>query len=131
MGTVILIIPHTAHSPPIQHTAMVVAGFLVLVLTALSVNSASASIVTGRGGQMLSGPSETRGEYLSHMSPELISLMKQDLPDLRDIRIVDGPSGPRLDMPLSGCRDSMDCHHRSTNYLGLLVRMIETGKRRK
>ncbi|CAL4157165.1 unnamed protein product [Meganyctiphanes norvegica] len=107
---------------------MVVIGFLALVLTVLSIQSASAAIVTGRTGQMLG---ETRGEYLRQMSPELISLLKQDLPDIRDIRIVDGPSGPRLDMPLTGCRDSMDCHQRFTNYLGLLVRMIETGKRRK
>jgi len=112
---------------------MVVAGsFALLVLTVLSLHSASAAIVTaGRNGQMVGLPGETRGEYIRHMSPELISLLKQDLPDIRDIRIVDGPSGPRLDMPLTGCRDSMDCHQRFTNYLGLLVRMIETGKRRK
>ncbi|CAL4108348.1 unnamed protein product [Meganyctiphanes norvegica] len=107
---------------------MVVVGFLALVLTVLSVQSASAAIVTGRNGQMLG---ETRGEYLRHMTPELTSLLKQDLPDIRDMRIVDGPTGPRLDMPLAGCRDSMDCHQRFSNYLGLLVRMIETGKRRK
>ncbi|XP_042893200.1 uncharacterized protein LOC122267240 isoform X1 [Penaeus japonicus] len=88
---------------------------------------------TARGRQASSGSKmvSPRTEYVHDLNPELVSLLQQTLPEIRDIRIVDGPDGPRLDMPLSGCRDSLDCHHRFTNYLGLLVRMMETGKRRK
>ncbi|XP_069986231.1 uncharacterized protein [Penaeus vannamei] len=88
---------------------------------------------TARGRHDSSGSKlvSPRNEYMHDLNPELVSLLQQTLPEIRDIRIVDGPDGPRLDMPLSGCRDSLDCHHRFTNYLGLLVRMMETGKRRK
>ncbi|KAK7078249.1 hypothetical protein SK128_014932 [Halocaridina rubra] len=82
------------------------------------------------GGADVSKLVKSRGDYLNDLNPELVTLLQQTLPEIHDIRIIDGPNGPRLDMPLSGCRDSLDCHHRFTNYLGLLVRMMETGKRK-
>ncbi|XP_071522455.1 uncharacterized protein [Panulirus ornatus] len=103
---------------------------MVLVLMAVMADPSCAAVLPGgaAGHKMM----EPEIEYLHDLNnSELVSLLRQNLPQIRDIRIVDGPNGPRLDMPLSGCRDSLDCHHRFTNYLGLLVRMMETGKRRK
>ncbi|KAK4293504.1 hypothetical protein Pmani_033810 [Petrolisthes manimaculis] len=76
-------------------------------------------VVGGEGGP----------QYIHHLNSDLVTLLQRSLPEVHDIRIVEGPNGPRLDMPLSGCKDSLECHHRFTNYLGLLVRMMETGKK--
>ncbi|KAK3893270.1 hypothetical protein Pcinc_002903 [Petrolisthes cinctipes] len=76
-------------------------------------------VVGGEGGP----------QYTHHLNSDLVTLLQRSLPEVHDIRIVQGPNGPRLDMPLSGCKDSLECHHRFTNYLGLLVRMMETGKK--
>ncbi|XP_045107464.1 uncharacterized protein LOC123502318 [Portunus trituberculatus] len=78
---------------------------------------------------MVMGGGEVGPEYLHHLQSDLAQLRQHALPEIRDVRIVDGNTGPRLDMPLTGCRDSLDCHHRFANYLGLLVRMIETGRK--
>lgn len=106
------------------------AAVVMAVAVVSAARLAHAAVLPGHdsSGSKLVSP---RNEYMHDLNPELVSLLQQTLPEIRDIRIVDGPDGPRLDMPLSGCRDSLDCHHRFTNYLGLLVRMMETGKRRK
>ncbi|XP_050732132.1 uncharacterized protein LOC127006348 [Eriocheir sinensis] len=121
----------------VNAVVMVMMVVMVVVVTAPATTTASLlpgggsgsgtpqhRVVVGAGGEV--GP-----EYLHNLDSELVTLLRRSLPEVRDVRIVDGPSGPRLDMPLSGCRDSMDCHHRFTNYLGLLVRMMETGRKRK
>ncbi|ROT67243.1 hypothetical protein C7M84_014682 [Penaeus vannamei] len=125
---------HAPREPPSLLQTMVSTARAAAVVMAVAVVSAArlahAAVLPGHdsSGSKLVSP---RNEYMHDLNPELVSLLQQTLPEIRDIRIVDGPDGPRLDMPLSGCRDSLDCHHRFTNYLGLLVRMMETGKRRK
>ncbi|KAG7173480.1 hypothetical protein Hamer_G023936 [Homarus americanus] len=104
------------------------APLVVVVVLALTLAAPAQAAVLPGGSQVMVEPGT---EYLHDLNSDLVTLLRQNLPEMRDIRIVDGPNGPRLDMPLSGCRDSLDCHHRFTNYLGLLVRMMETGKRRK
>ncbi|XP_045597997.1 uncharacterized protein [Procambarus clarkii] len=102
---------------------------LVMVVVALMLTEpAHAAVLQERPREVLGGPGTA---YLHDLNTDLVTLLRRNLPQINDIRVVDGPNGPRLDMPLSGCRDSMDCHHRFTNYLGLLVRMMETGKKRK
>ncbi|XP_076051854.1 uncharacterized protein LOC143031634 [Oratosquilla oratoria] len=88
----------------------------------------SGRLVHSRSDLTSSGTSG--GLIHADLHPEIVHLLQKNLPEMQDIRIIDSPEGPRLDMPLSGCRDSLDCHHRFTNYLGLLVRMMETGRRK-
>ncbi|XP_066985071.1 uncharacterized protein [Macrobrachium rosenbergii] len=105
--------------------------FALVVLVLVMVAGVPTQAAVLHGGSDVHKLVKSRGDYLNELNPELVTLLQQTLPEIHDIRIIDGPDGPRLDMPLSGCRDSLDCHHRFTNYLGLLVRMMETGKRRK
>ncbi|KAK8722416.1 hypothetical protein OTU49_012216 [Cherax quadricarinatus] len=100
---------------------------MVALVVALVVASLADATIIHRGSDPRQVMQEPGTEYLHDLNSELVSLLRQNLPH---INTVNGASGPRLDMPLSGCRDSLDCHHRFTNYLGLLVRMMETGKRK-
>lgn len=113
----------------------VVMVVVVVMMVVMVLPCTKASLLPGGSEQqqhrVVVGGGEVGPVYLHNLDSDLATLLRQQLPEIRDVRIVDGPNGPRLDMPLTGCRDSMDCHHRFTNYLGLLVRMMETGRRRR